>query len=142
MSTEDNKTLARRAIEEGNQRNWAVLDELFVPDFVYHQASMTIQGLEPYKQFLSVYLTAFPDLHLTIEDMIAEGDTVVVRQTASGTHQGDLMGIPPTDKQITVSGIAIIRVANGKVVEEWFNSDALGMMQQLGVIPMPGQATR
>ncbi len=141
MSTEDNKALTRRAYEALNQRNWATFDELAAPDLVLHNASMTIQGLEAYKQFLSMYFTAFPDLQFTIEDMIAEGDTVVVRQTARGTHQGNLMGIPPTGKQVTVSGIAIVRVLNNKGVEEWFNGDDLGLLQQLGVVPAPGQAS-
>src|SRR5258708_38594660 len=105
-------------------------------------ASMTIQGKEAFKQFLSMYLTAFPDLHFTIEDIIAEGDTVVVRFTFRGTHQGDLMGIPPTGKQVVVTGIDIICAANGKVVEEWVNRDELSLLQQLGVIPTPGSASR
>jgi predicted ester cyclase len=88
-----------------------------------------------------MYLTAFPDLHFTIEDIIAEGDTVVVRQTARGTHQGDLMGIPPTGKQVSGTGITITRVVNGKAVEDWFNGDDLGLLQQLGVVPVPGQAS-
>src|SRR2546421_6444154 len=96
MSTEDNKALARRGFEETlNQRNLTVLDELHVPDFVYHAASRTIQGREPFKQFISMLLTAFPDLHVSIEDVIGEGDKVVVRFTGRGTHQGELMGISP-----------------------------------------------
>ncbi len=85
-----------------------------------------------------MYLTAFPDLHFTIEDIVAEGDTVVVRSTARGTHQGELMGIPLTGKQVAVSGISITRIANGKAVEEWFNGDDLGLLQQLGVVPAMG----
>jgi len=91
------------------------------------------------KQFVSMYLTAYPDTHFTIEDQIAEGDTVVTRWTARGTHKGPLMGIPPTGKQVTVTGISIGRVVNGKTVEGWSNYDTLGMMQQLGVVPAPGQ---
>ncbi len=139
MSTEDNKALARRAVEETmNQRNWAVFDELHVPDYVCHYPSRTIQGREPFKQYLSMLLTAFPDLHLTIEDMFGEGDRVVGRYTYRGTHKGDFMGIPPTGKQVTVTGIGIIRVANGKILEEWIISD---LMQQLGVVSVPGQAS-
>lgn len=139
MSAEDNKALARRGFEETmNQRNLAVLDELHVPDFVFHAASRTIQGREPFKQFISMFLTAFPDLHVTIEDMIGEGDRVVVRFTYGGAHKGDFMGIPPTGKQVTVTGIGIIRVANGKILEEWIISD---LMQQLGVVSVPGQAS-
>jgi predicted ester cyclase len=97
MSTEDNKALARRGFEETlNQRNLTVLDAPHVPDFVYHAASRMIQGREPFKQFMSMLLTAFPDLHFSIEDVIGEGDKVVVRFTGRGTHQGDFMGIPPT----------------------------------------------
>jgi steroid delta-isomerase-like uncharacterized protein len=139
MSTEDNKALARRAFEGTmNQKNLAVVDELHVADFVFHSASRTIQGLEPFKQLLSMYFTAFPDLYLTIEDTIAEGDRVVVRFTARGTHKGDFMGIPPTGKQVAVTGISIMRFANGKALEEWVNQD---LMQQLGVVTVPGQAS-
>ena len=138
MSTEENKALPRRGIDAFNQRNWAAFDEVNAPDLVVHNASMTIQGLEGYKQFLSMYLTAFPDLHFIIEDMIAEGDTVVVRYTSRGTHQGTLMGIPPTGKQVTVTGILIVRIVNGKLVELWGNGDDLGLMQQLGVVPTMG----
>ncbi len=139
MSAEDNKALARRAFEETvNEKNLAVFDELHVPDYVCHYASRTIQGREPFKQFLSMLLTAFPDVHLTIEDTIGEGDRVVIRYTYRGTHKGDLMGIPPTGKQVAVTGIGIMRVANGKILEEWINSD---LMQQIGVVSVPGQAS-
>ncbi|HEX6554383.1 MAG TPA: ester cyclase [Ktedonobacteraceae bacterium] len=142
MSTEDNKALMRRAYEEVyNQRNLAVLDELCVPDFVYHSASMTIQGLEAYKHFASLLFAAFPNGRFSIEDMIAEGDRVVVRHTFRGSHQGDFRGIAPTDKQVTTTAIVISRIANGKAIEAWFNGDDLGRMQQLGVIPVPGQAS-
>ncbi len=137
MSTEDNKVLARRVYEETiNQRNLAVLDELYVPDFLYHGASRTIQGVEALKQALLLYFTAFPDLRITIEDLIAEGDRFVVRFTYRGTHKGDFMGIPPTGKQIAVPGIGIMRVVNGKVLEEWVNQDP---MPQLGGVPTSGR---
>jgi len=140
MSTEDNKTLARQAYDAFNQKNWAAYYELFTPDFVLHNASMTIQGLEGYKQFLSMYLAAFPDARLTLDDVIGEGDKVVTRQTLHGTHTGDLMGIPPTGKQVSSTGIIITRLENGKAVEQWTNYDDLGLLQQLGVVPPPGQA--
>jgi steroid delta-isomerase-like uncharacterized protein len=139
MSIEDNKAIARRYIEEVfNQKNLALVDELNPPDFVFHNASTTMQGREPYKQYLSMLLTAYPDLHLTIEDMIAEGDIIAERVTVRGTHKGDFMGIPPTGKQMTITAIYIVRFANGKGIEVWANSDDLGAMQQLGVIPTPG----
>ena len=136
MSSEDNKAIARRYIEElFNQKNLATVDELNTPDFVLHNDATTLQGLESYKQFLSMYLTAFPDLHMTIEDMIAEGDIVAERVTIRGTHKGDLMGIPPTGKQATIPAIYIVRFANGKGVEVWANTDILGLLLQLGVVP-------
>ena len=139
MSTEENKALIRRAYEEGfNQRNLAVLDEVNASDLVFHNASTTMQGLEAFKQFLSLYLSAFPDAHFTIEDIIAEGDSVVARHTFRGTQQGDLMGIAPTGKQVMTTGITITRFANGKGVELWGNNDDLGLLQQLGVVPTMG----
>ena len=139
MSTEQNKANDRRIIEGLNQGNVNVFDELMVLNFVDHDASTTMQGLEAFKQFVSAYLTAFPDLHFTIEDQIAEEDKTTLRYTARGTHRGELMGIPPTGKQVTVTGIFITRWANGKAEESWLNFDALGMLQQLGVVPAPGQ---
>ena len=138
MSTEENKAVTRRGIETLNQRNWAEHYELIAPDFVLHAASRTIQGIEAYKQFVSMYLTGLPDVHFTIEDMFGEGDRVAVRYTYRGTHKGDFMGIPPTGKQVAGTGIGIARVANGMFLEEWINSD---LMQQLGVTPTPGQAS-
>ena len=138
MSTEDNKANVRRGFEAVNQKNLAVFDELLTPDVVFHSASTTMQGLEAYKQLLSVYVTAFPDLQFTIEDMIAEGDTVVVRYTTRGTHQGNFRGIPPTGKQVSATGMFMDRLVNGKAVEQWINGDDLGLLQQLGVIPSMG----
>ncbi|HEY6285465.1 MAG TPA: ester cyclase [Ktedonobacteraceae bacterium] len=135
MSSEANKALAHRVYEAFNQRNLEVLDELCTSDFVYHLATMTIQGPEAYKQFLSKLLTAFPDLKVTLEDTIADGDTVVARYTLRGTHKGNYMGMPPTGKQITLTAIGITCIANGKAVEQWVNADDLGALQQLGVIP-------
>ena len=135
MSTDENKANVRRGFEAVNQKKLAVFDELLNPDVVVHNASTTVQGLEAYKQFLSMYITAFPDLQFTIEDIIAEGDTVVVRYTTRGTHQGNFMGIPPTGKQVSGTGMFIDRIVNGKGVEQWFHTDDLGLLQQLGVIP-------
>ena len=136
MSTEENKTLNRRYWEEVfNQKNLAAIDELCTADFVYHSASGLIRGSGAFKQFLLMYFRAFPDLHILIEDQIAEGDKVVVRNTVTGTHQGALMGIAPTGKRVTVSSIHVTRFVNGKGVEDWGIEDMLGLMQQLGIIP-------
>src|SRR5436853_7123174 len=142
MSTETNKVLVRRFYEEGfNQRNLALVDELCTIDHLFHNTPATLHGREEFKHLLSVYLTAFPDARFTVEDAIAEGDRVASRYTFRGTHQGDLMGIAPTGKQVTVTGIIINRIINGKSEEGWLNFDALGMLQQLGVVPAPGQAS-
>lgn len=139
MSTEDNKALARRGFEEVfNQKNVAVLDELVVADFTFHSASRTIQGREAFKQFLTMFLKAFPDLSLTIEDLIGEGDYVSIRYTYRGTHQATFMGMAPTGKSITVRGLEFLHLANGKVIEEWINEDFL---EQLGVVAAPQQAS-
>ena len=139
MSTEDNKDLVRRGHDALNERNWTAFEALCAPDFVLHNGSMTIQGYEPYKQFISMYVAAFPDMHFGVNDIIAEEDRVVVRNTFQGTHKGELMGIPATGKHITTTGISIFRIANGKIVEHTSNNDDLGLLQQLGVVPAPEQ---
>jgi steroid delta-isomerase-like uncharacterized protein len=141
MSVEENKAIARRIGEEAwDQGNVAVLDELLAADFVYHNPG---PGLTPdregYKQQVSMNRAAFSDFRFTTEDMIAEGDKVVIRWTWRGTHKGEFMGIPPTGKQVTVTGICIHRIEGGKNVEERHEIDLLGLMQQLGVVPSPGQ---
>jgi len=136
MSTEHNKTLYERVNEEGlNQHNPALVDEMCAPDFVFHTGSRTIQGLPAYKHFLAPFFSAFPDAQFTTEDLIAEGDTIAVRRTFRGTHKGSLMGIPPTGRQVAISNMAMLRIANGKFIEAWNNADDLGLLRQLGVIP-------
>ena len=140
MSTEENKVNERRLVEEGwNQGNTAVFDELLAADYLGHDPSGPMYGPEGFKQFYATYRTAFPDTHVTIEDQIAEGETVASRWTGTGTHQGPLMGIPPSGKRVRVTGITISRYASGKIVEAWFNYDTLGMLQQIGALPAPGQ---
>jgi predicted ester cyclase len=137
MSIEDNKALIQRVNEEGlNQHNPALVDETCAPNFVFHNGSRTIQGLPAYKRYLAPFFSAFPDAHFTTEAIVAEGDTVAVRRTFRGTHRGSLMGIPPTGRQVTFSDIVMLRVANGKFVEAWNNADELGMLRQLGMIPV------
>ncbi len=142
MSTEANKAFVRRFYEDiFNQRNLALVDELCTTNHVFHNPPTTLHGREEFKQLLSLYITAFPDARFTVEDSIAEGDRVASRYTFRGTHQGKLMGIAPTGKQVTVTGIIINRIAGGQSAEGWLNFDALGMLQQLGVVPPPGQAS-
>jgi predicted ester cyclase len=139
MSTEDNKALVRRTYAVINKRNLKAIDELVDPNYVGHiPAFPPVQVIEGLQQVFSTYLTAFLDMTGTIEDLIAEGDKVAARLNFRGTHIGPMMGIPPTGKQVTLSAMNIFRVANGKFFEQWVNSDDLGLMQQLGVIPMQG----
>ena len=141
MSAEENKAIARRFFEEvWNKGNLDVIDETHAAGYVLHDPTGDIQGTEGLRQFVMGYLTAFPDFHVTIEDAIAEGDMVVLRWTVTGTHKGELMGISPTDKEMTMTGITMGRIASGKIVEAWNNLDAVGMLQQLGIIPTMGQS--
>ena len=141
MSTEANKATVRRFYEEVfNQKNRAAIEEFVDRNGIDHALPPGLPaGIEGSKQFITMYLTAFPDLHFTVEDMIAEGDKVVARLTTRGTQQGAFMGIPPTGKQATITAIDINRIVGGKSVEHWLNMDTLGLLQQLGVIPAPGQ---
>ena len=142
MSTEENKVLARRFLEEVfSEGNLDAIDELFAPDWVDHDAARpeALHGSEGARQLVEGYRGAFPDLHITVEDQVAEGEKVVTRWTARGTHQGELLGIPPSGNQVTITGITIDRFSGGKMVESWDNYDALGMMQQIGAIPKSGE---
>lgn len=132
-----NKALVRRIIEEiVNKGNLATVDDLVAPDYVGHYSNAPeARGPEVIKQRIALLRAAFPDWHSTIEDMIAEGDKVVTRWRASGTHLGEFMGIAPTGKKMTTTGIYIDRVVNGKYVEHWSDWNALGALQQLGVLP-------
>jgi len=139
MSAKDLKALTRRFIEEWNKGKaaaMAVIDEMYATNFVSH-GDEDIRGIENVKQSTSEEFSAFPDLHLTIDDMVAEGDKVAARITMTGTHKGEYMGAPPTNKKITIRAIAIERFAGGKIVEEWGMTNTLGLMQQLGVVPTP-----
>jgi len=141
MSTAENKTRVRRGFEEGiNQKKLDVFDELLAPNYVNHNMPAPAPGPEGFKQVIGMFHMAFPDMHITIEDEFGEGDTVGTRGYMTGTHQGEFMGIPATNKPIKVEYIDLWRVENGKFVENWVQMDMLGLMQQLGVVPAPGQA--
>ena len=114
----------------------AVIDELHVADYVFHGGGgEEIRGLKDYKQSTSEFYSAFPDVHFTIDDMVVEGDKVVARWTMTGTHKGEIGGIPPTNKKITVWGVNIEHIVGGKFIETWERYDSLCFMQQLGAIP-------
>ena len=134
--SEQNKMTVRRIFEEiESQGNLAVVDEIFASDFVNHTPLGENHGPDGAKHFVNMLRSAFPDLHSTVEDQIAEGDKVATRFTSRGTHRGELQGIPASGNTIQITGIVISRFANGKIVEQWGSPDLLGMMQQIGAIP-------
>lgn len=132
---EESITLVRRMYEEGwNQGKLEIIDEICAPDYLGVGPYGDERGPESVKRGVANRRSAFPDIHVTIEDVFAAGDKVVARLTFRGTHQGEFQGVQPTNKEVTWSGIWIYRVANGKFIERWHNYDMLGLMQQLGVI--------
>lgn len=136
--SEERKTLTRSIIDEvWNRGDLDLVDELIDDGYVGHPSE--VRGTEGYKQYFVQLRAAFPDIRFSIEDQIAEGDRVAVRWTATGTHQGDYAGIPPTGKRGVVTGMTTFHITDGKAVECWTNLDELGILRQLGVLPMPGQ---
>ena len=143
MSTEQNKAVFRRLVEEIlNQGNVSLFDELVAPDFIEHEELPPgiPEGREGSIMMFTQLRSAFPDFNAEIEDLIAEGDRVVVRMNWTGTHQGDFMGIPATGNSFSIEVIDIVRIEDGKFAEHWGVMDNMGMMQQLGLVPEPGQA--
>jgi steroid delta-isomerase-like uncharacterized protein len=142
MSADANKAIVRRFIEAAmNPRNPAALGEVCAADLVWHGAGgfPDVHGLADFTQVLHAFVAAFPDVLVTIDDLLAEGDQVAGRYTVRATHQGPLMGLPATGKSVTFGGISIYRIAEGKIAEEWFGDDIMSLMQQLGAVPAPGQ---
>jgi steroid delta-isomerase-like uncharacterized protein len=141
VSTEDNKALVRRFYDDLNTLKLEAFDQYCAPDFVDHGLPPGVpRTLEGAKMFVGMLYKAFPDIHLTVEEMIAERDKVVSYVWLSGTHQGEFQGMPPTGKHVKIELIDMHRITGGKVVDRWGVFDALGMMQQLGAIPAPGQS--
>jgi steroid delta-isomerase-like uncharacterized protein len=142
--TLDAKALARRLVEEVWSRGeLAVADELVAADYVGHSSSPETggtRGREGYKQYFAARRGAFPDIRFTVEDQVAEGDRVVTRWTARGTHAGEFAGVPPTGRAGVVSGTTTYRLADGKVAECWTNADDLGLLRLIGAVPAPGRA--
>jgi len=140
VPTEENKALVRRFVDEVQSAgNTDAIDEICSSEFVDHSASPGVpSNREGVKRLTAMFRQAFPDSYFTIEDMMAEGDKVATRKTFHGTHQGEFMGISPTGQQVSMGLIDIVRIANGRVVEHWAMADNLGMMQQLGIVPLPG----
>ena len=135
--SEENKALARSSWEEiVNEQNPQAIEEVYAPNFVWHEPDQDIQSYEQASQFVSAFFKGFPDINITVEDVIAEGEQVVTRYTIRGTHQGqtDAFG-PPTERQVELQGITIHRFEDGKIVEEWEAYDNLSVLQQLGLVP-------
>ncbi len=136
MSVEENKALVRQWVELWNMGNIDAIGAFVTPDYVRHDPnSPEIRGPEAEQQLVAMYRAAFPDLHFTVEHLVAEGDTVLPHFTVHGTHRGELLGIPPTDKPVTVVAMELFRLVDGKIAEQWVVMDALGLMQQLGAVP-------
>ncbi len=147
VSAKENRAIMQRFYDEVfNAGNLALIDQLVAPDVVEHDPFPgQAPGVEGLKQVVTMIRTGFPDIHQTVDVMIAEGDKVVARVTMTGTHKGAFMGMPPTGKKFTITGIDIVRFVNGKAVEHWGNEDDLGMMQQLGApssMEKPGEGKK
>jgi steroid delta-isomerase-like uncharacterized protein len=132
--SEENKALALRSWQLLD--NPDILEKVYAPDLVWHEPDQEVRGYEEARQFVSMYKSAFPDLNVTVEDAIVQGDKVVTRYTVRGTHQGEIEEFgPPTGRQVELEGITIHRIEDGKIVEEWERYDNLGILQQLGLVP-------
>ena len=133
MSSEENKAAEERLVAEvWNRHNPQAVDEFVAQDVVMNNSVLALgKGREGYKRALEMVFAAFPDVQLTIEDLIAEGDLVAERWTMRGTQQGEFMGMPATNNQLTLTGIDIYRYSGGKRVEAWGHADVAGMMKQL-----------
>jgi predicted ester cyclase len=133
--SEQNKTLARRWFEDLFSRgNLDVANEILSAEFVDHLTHEDERGLEELKLYVSIYRTAFPDIQDAVEDIVAEGDKVVVRWTSGGIHQGEFMGVAPTGRHVTFTGMRLFRIAENKIVESWVNIDERGLQEQLGAV--------
>ena len=138
----DIKVLHRRGFEEGiNQKRLDVFDELLAEEYVNYAFPASAPGPEGFKQVMGMFFAAFPDMHVAIEEQVAEGDKVASRGTFTGTHTGEFMGIAATGRPVSVSYIDVWRFRDGKAVENWVQMDMLGLMQQLSVVPAPEPAT-
>jgi steroid delta-isomerase-like uncharacterized protein len=134
--SEELKAIIKRGVEMWNTGNLNIADEIHAQDFINHYPfDPSVRDLESFKKFVTECRKGMPDLNVTIEDMIAEKDRLACRWVCSGTHKVDFFGIPATGKKATWTGVTIYRFDSGKIVEAWWSEDALGMLQQLGVIP-------
>ena len=141
MSTEANKAIARREVEEfESQGTPVVADEVLAPDYRLHFPGFPPLDRDGHKQMIAAFHAAFPDMRIELEAQVAEGDRVANHIVMHGTHQGPFQGIPASGKTVTVRGMNLMRLAGGRIVELWGYLDTLGLMQQIGAIPMPEPA--
>ncbi len=140
-SVEQNEAVVRQVLALIDERNLDEAFELYALDYIYHGPAGELRGRDGIRGLWEVFLTGFPDLHSTIEDMVSEGDKVVLRWRIEGTHTGEFMGVAPSNKKITLGITEIFRIANGQLVEAWDQFDQLALMQQIGAIPMPEAAS-
>jgi steroid delta-isomerase-like uncharacterized protein len=142
MSAQENKALVRRFLAALGAQDLTAVDDVLSSDYTLHMVGLPqpVQGLAAWKETISAYFAAFPDLEVELEDEIAEGDRVVIRYAWRGTHRGDFMGIAATGRMVRVPGTIVFRVAGDRVAEEWHLDDALGLLQQLGAVPQPHAA--
>ncbi len=142
--SEENRALVRRELEEiFNEGKLDLADELLSPDYVVHDSALPepVRGIEGFKRLRARYHSASSDIRTTIDDMIAEDDKVVTRWTTRGTHDnGEMLGVPPTGKQIEVTGITVNRISEGKIAEDWTVWDSLDLLRQLGAVPVSGRS--
>jgi steroid delta-isomerase-like uncharacterized protein len=135
-ATSAGEEIVRRWVDVWNERDLDAVDDLLAPEFVRHDPnSPEVRGPAAERQFIELYLTAFPDLQFTIEELVSNGDTVAVRLTAVGTQRGELLGLPPTGKTVRIAVMEMYRIADGRIAEQWVVMDALGLLKQLGALP-------
>ena len=138
MSLEENKAIVLRFVDKVQcQHDLAAVDELFSADFVNHNGPPDLRGPQSVREFFTMMFAAFPDMHFTVRQQIAEGDKVLTHKTFHGTHGGPFMGIPATGTEVSVDVMDIVTVTDGRICEHWTVSDMLGMLQQLGAVPGP-----
>jgi steroid delta-isomerase-like uncharacterized protein len=137
-SSEDNEAVVRACFDVGTHGNFEALDAILSPDFVLHDGSAPdVRGVEGARAVVEAYRNGVPDLRVTIEQQFSDGDYVATRWTVHGTHGGEIMGVPATGRELTLTGITISRCRDGRIVEEWEVSDTMGLLQQVGAFPQP-----
>jgi steroid delta-isomerase-like uncharacterized protein len=142
MSTEQNKALFQQLIRLQESGDLNTVDQVIAPNWVNHDPSLPpLQGYEGFRQLTMAFRSAFPDMRIEIEDILAEGDKVAARLRLRGTNSGSFQGMPPTGKVVDATGTGIFRVVDGRVTDNWVNFDMLGLLQQLGIVPAPGQTS-